>query len=70
MIAYMPTARTITVNMANLKAPATAEWLDPASGTLTTIPGGPFENAGTRQFTPPGNNYDGNSDWVLVLGAS
>ncbi len=69
VIAYMPTARTITVNMANLKAPATAKWLDPANGAFTTIPGGPFENAGARQFTPPGNNHDGNSDWVLLLGA-
>jgi hypothetical protein len=66
----MPTARTITVNMASLRASANAKWFDPAKGVYTTIPGGPFENTGTRQFTPPGNNQDGNSDWVLLLDAS
>jgi len=70
VVAYMPTARTITVNLATLKAPAHARWFDPTNGTYTTIPGGPFVNAGTRQFTPPGNNGDGDSDWVLLLDAS
>ena len=70
VVAYMPTARKITVNMASLKAPANAKWFDPTNGTYTTIPGGPFANTGTRQFTPPGNNHDGDSDWVLLLDAS
>ncbi len=70
VVAYMPTAREITVNMANLKAPAKANWFDPTSGAYTTIPGGPFANTGPRQFTPPGNNHDGDSDWILLLDAS
>ncbi len=70
VVAYMPTARAITVNMANLKAPANAKWFDPTSGTYTTIPGGPFANTGTRQFTPQGKNQDGDNDWVLLLDAS
>ena len=70
VIAYMPTARTITVNMASLKAPANAKWFDPTDGAYTTAPEGPFANSGTRQFTPPGNNHDGDSDWVLLLDAS
>jgi hypothetical protein len=70
VVAYMPTARTITVNMASLKAPAKATWFDPTNGASATIPGGPFTNTGTRQFTPPGNNHDGDSDWVLLLDAS
>jgi Protein of unknown function (DUF4038)/Putative collagen-binding domain of a collagenase len=69
-IAYMPTAREITVNMASLKGPASAEWFDPTNGTYTTISGGPFANTGTRQFAPPGKNGDGDSDWVLLLKAS
>ena len=28
---------------------------------------GPFPNTGTRQFTPPGNNHDGDTDRVLLL---
>ncbi len=70
VVAYMPTARTITVNMASLKAPANAKWFDPTNGVYTPTPGGPFANAGTRQFTPPGNNHGGASDWVLVLEVS
>jgi hypothetical protein len=70
VVAYMPTAREITVNMASLKAQAGARWFDPSNGRYTTIPGGPFANTGTRQFTPPGNNHDGDSDWVLLLDAS
>ncbi len=54
VVAYMPTARTITVNLASLKAPASAKWFDPTNGTYSPIPGGPVANKGTREFTPPG----------------
>jgi uncharacterized protein DUF4038/collagenase-like protein with putative collagen-binding domain len=70
VVAYMPTAREITVNMASLKAPAYAKWFDPTNEAYKTIPGGLLANTGTRQFTPPGNNHDGDGDWVLVLDAS
>jgi len=70
IVAYMPTAREITVNMASLKGRANAKWYDPTNGTYTTIPGGPFANTGTRQFAPPGYSHDGDSDWVLLLDAS
>jgi hypothetical protein len=70
VVAYMPTARTITVNLTSLKAPAKAKWFDPTNGAYTSIAGAPFANTGTRQFTPPGNNHEGDSDWVLVLDAS
>jgi hypothetical protein len=70
VVAYMPTVREITVNMASLKASANAKWFDPTNGAYATIPGGPFANTGTRQFTPPGNNHDGDGDWVLLLVAS
>ncbi len=69
VLAYMPSARTITVNMANLKGPAKASWFDPTNGTSTVIPGHPFPNTGTHQFTPPGKNHGGDSDWVLLLDA-
>ncbi|MGA2207256.1 MAG: DUF4038 domain-containing protein [Terracidiphilus sp.] len=70
VLAYMPTVRTIAVNMANLKARAIAKWFDPSNGAYATISGGPFANSGTREFTPPGKNHDGNGDWVLLLEAS
>jgi hypothetical protein len=67
--AYMPTVRTITVNMAGFKASVHAEWFDPTNGIYRAIPGGPFANSGTRQFTPPGKNGGGDGDWVLLLKA-
>jgi len=70
VIAYLPTARTITVNMAGLKAPAYAKWFDPTNGAYVNIPGGPIANTGTRQFTPPSKNQEGADDWVLLLDAS
>ncbi|MGH9343251.1 MAG: DUF4038 domain-containing protein, partial [Terriglobia bacterium] len=70
VVAYMPTAREITVNMTSLTAPAYAKWFDPTNGTYRTIPGGPFANTGTLRFTPPAKNSNGDSDWVLLLDAS
>ena len=68
VVAYMPTARTITVNMEALKGTASAEWFDPTDGTYRVIPE-TFANQGTRRFTPSGKNGDGDSDWVLLLRA-
>lgn len=71
VIAYMPTARELTVNMGILNRPANARWFDPTNGTYTTVPGGPFANKGTLRFTPPLNSHDdGANDWVLLLDAS
>jgi hypothetical protein len=70
VVAYMPTARTITVNMSRLRGPAAAEWFDPSAGTYKVISGSPFLNSGSHEFTPPGTNAAGDSDWVLLLNAS
>jgi hypothetical protein len=67
VIAYLPSRRTVRVNMAQLIAPATARWYDPTRGMFTAIEESPLKNAGERSFTPPGNNGDGDGDWVLVL---
>jgi hypothetical protein len=69
VMAYMPTLRTFTINMAQLSGAVTARWYDPASGSFTAIAGSPFANSGSRAFTPPGNNSEGSPDWVLVLEA-
>jgi chitodextrinase len=68
VLAYMPTIRTITVDMSSLGAPADASWYDPSRGTYSSI-GASLPNTGTRTFTPPGSNGDGDGDWVLVLEA-
>jgi hypothetical protein len=61
MIAYMPSARTVTVEMSALAGgQANAWWFEPRSGSARA--GGTFETKGSRQFTPPSEG-----DWVLVL---
>jgi hypothetical protein len=61
VVAYMPSARTITVDMAKLSAgPVNAWWFNPRNGVATSI--GSFPASGSRQFTPPAEG-----DWVLVL---
>jgi hypothetical protein len=67
VVVYIPTARTITVNMTVLKAPLQARWFDPTSGVYQEVSGAISKSKGRRDFTPPGKNSKGDSDWVLVL---
>jgi hypothetical protein len=69
VMAYMPTARTISVDMTKLRGPARAQFYDPSNGTYAAVAGSPLPNTGTHTFMPPGPNGDGDGDWVLVLEA-
>ena len=69
VMAYVPTARTVTVDMGRLSGPTTARWYDPASGTSVIISDS-LSNSGLVPFTTPGGNADGYEDWVLVLESS
>jgi hypothetical protein len=61
MAAYIPTSRTVTVNMGSIAgSSANAWWFDPRNGNATSI--GSFANSGNRSFTSPSN-----ADWVLVI---
>jgi hypothetical protein len=53
--------------MTRLGGPVTARWFDPSNGTYTAIAGSLLGNRGSRDFTPPAANHDGDGDWVLVL---
>jgi hypothetical protein len=66
-IAYMPSLRPLKVDLSQLRAPVVARWYDPSRGTFSDIRGSPFPNSGQQSFIPPGNNADGDGDWVLVL---
>jgi uncharacterized repeat protein (TIGR01451 family) len=68
-IAYVPSSRTLTVDMTKFSGPVTARWYDPSNGTFTPMPGSPFTNAGSVQLATPGTNAGGDDDWVLVLEA-
>jgi hypothetical protein len=66
-IVYMPTARTITVDLTKLSGSVTARWYGPTTGYYQTVAGSPFANTSPRDFTTPAAHADGSSDWVLVL---
>ena len=60
-IAYLPTARTFTVEMNKIAGKtARAWWFNPRTGKSNSA--GEFPTSGKKQFTPPGEG-----DWVLVL---
>lgn len=66
-LAYIPTARTITVDLTKLSGSVTARWFDPTTSTYRGIAGSPFPNTSAHVFSTPGTHADGASDWVLVL---
>jgi len=68
-LAYLPQGGTITVNLGRLAHLITARWFDPTNDRFAAISGSPFANSGSQQFTPPGDNSAGDTDWVLVLQA-
>ncbi len=69
IVVYMPTARPVTINMSGLRGSTHVRWFDPANGAYQDVPGASFASGGTQQFTPPGKNHDGDTDWVLLLDA-
>ncbi len=61
VIAYMPTSRTIGVDMSKIVGgQVKAWWFDPRNGKAAAA--GTFPASGTHDFTPPREG-----DWVLVL---
>jgi hypothetical protein len=66
-LTYCPKTSKLAVNLSKFSGPVTAQWYDPSNGTYTTISGSPFLNSGLQDFTTPGNNHDGDPDWVLVM---
>lgn len=67
LVAYIPPAHSgsITVDLTAMSGTARARWFNPTTAAYTTI--GTFANTGASNFTPPGNNGTGYSDWVLIL---
>ena len=67
VLAFCPTSTTITVDMTQMRGLTNASWFDPSNSTFSVVEGSPFGNTGTQNFTTPGDNGDGEPDWVLVL---
>lgn len=61
LIAYMPTSRTMTVDMSKISGTkAKSWWFDPRTGNATSA--GEYPTKRSREFTPPREG-----DWVVVL---
>ena len=69
-VVYTPVSHTLTIALSSFAGPVTARWYDPSAGTFTNISGSPFPNSGSHEFTTPGNNSAGDSDWALLLQAA
>jgi hypothetical protein len=67
LIAYLPTVRTIIVDMTKLTGPARARWYDPTDGIYHDARDVPLANIGRQKFIPPSKSRGGDGDWVLVL---
>jgi hypothetical protein len=68
-VAYVPTARTLAIDMTRFAGPVLAQWYDPTNGTYSPASRSRFPNSGNVNLTTPGKNASGDHDWVLVLTA-
>jgi hypothetical protein len=68
-VVYIPTGNTITANMGAFAAgfKVNARWFDPTNGTYRPVTGSPFEATGSQVLAPPGQNSQGQTDWVIVF---
>lgn len=66
-VIYDPAGNTLTVNLSSFNSPVFAYWYDPSNGNTTLISGSPFPNTGSQTLSTPGNNGDGQTDWLLEL---
>jgi hypothetical protein len=60
---YIPTARTIRLDLDRLPGPAAAVWFDPSSARTSPA-------TVTSSMTTPGPNSSGDGDWLLVIRAA
>jgi hypothetical protein len=69
LVAYIPPAHkgAVKVDLSVLSKPAFGYWFDPTDGRYIPMKTSPLNNNGIIEFTPPGKNFDGESDWVLLL---
>jgi hypothetical protein len=55
---YVPTKRTVKVDLSKLKPDVTVQWFDPTDGSMRPA---------TAPFTTPDKNAAGDHDWVLIF---
>jgi hypothetical protein len=64
-IVFIPFKRTVTINMTKLAVNVGAYWFDPTNGLYIDI--GIADGQEERRFKTPGQNSDGDEDWVLLF---
>ena len=64
---YLPTSRSVTVDLSTMRPGAIAFWYDPTNGSYRLA--NPPVGRGQVTFTPPGRNHGGDDDWVLRIAA-
>lgn len=65
---YLPTLQNITIDMSKITdtgSQAKCWWYDVTTGNSNLI--GIFANSGSKIFTPPENNFNGDHDFVLII---
>lgn len=66
-LVYVPSGRTVSLDLSRLAPGADAAWVDPSTGTATPVR--PVsELAPSGEVSTPGDNAAGAGDWLLVLG--
>ena len=75
-VVYCTDIQTVTIDLSKMSEPVKVQWYDPTTGNFISIPGSPFENKNTHQFTTPAtphmetdteNTPETSHDWVLVI---
>ncbi len=73
-LAYVPSGRTVSVDLGRLATPIRARWSDPTTASYTDVAGLPplgqaaqATGATVANLRTPGPNGAGDPDWVLVL---
>jgi len=66
---YMPSNRTMTVDMSLFAGTVTCRWFDPTDGSYAADAASPHANSGTHDFSHAGTNSLGDADWILLLEA-
>lgn len=66
-ILYLPTYRTVSINLARFTTPIRVRWFDPSTGLYTDV-NEEFKKEGVAYISPPSRlNGKGFEDWVLIV---
>ena len=66
-IVYVPSKRTITLDLSLFDGPVRARWFDPIDGSWTAAENLPLRPHARTDLPTPGDNAAGDGDWALVL---